>query len=51
MGTTYNNETDAYELSVASTGGEFVTKFIQMVDKDNLPSLDGITYAIRVKWM
>ncbi|KAF2833293.1 feruloyl esteras-like protein B precursor [Ophiobolus disseminans] len=49
--TTYNNETDSYELSIASTGGEFVTKFIQMVDADNLASLDNVTYDTLVEWM
>lgn len=49
--TTYNNETGAYELNIASTGGEFVTKFIQLVDQDNLESLDNVTYDALVEWM
>jgi tannase len=49
--TTYNNETDEYELNIASTGGEFVTKFIQMLNETNLPSLDNVTYDTLVDWM
>ncbi|OAK94382.1 tannase and feruloyl esterase [Phaeosphaeriaceae sp. SRC1lsM3a] len=49
--TTYNNATNAYELSIASTGGEFVTKFIQELDLDNLSSLENVTYDTLVSWM
>lgn len=49
--TTYNNATNAYELSIASTGGEFVTKFIEELDLDNLASLENVTYDTLVSWM
>lgn len=49
--TTYNNVTNTYEVSIASTGGEFVTKFIQQVDLDNLSSLSNVTYDTLVSWM
>ncbi|KAF7540538.1 hypothetical protein G7Z17_g12165 [Cylindrodendrum hubeiense] len=49
--TTYNNETDAWELSIPSTGGEFVTKFVQMVDLDNLSDLNNVTYDTLVEWI
>ncbi|KAJ6095892.1 Tannase/feruloyl esterase [Penicillium sp. IBT 16267x] len=42
--TEWNNNTKAWELDIASTGGEFVTKFVQFLDLDNLSSLDGVTY-------
>jgi tannase len=49
--TTYDNTTDSWELDIASTGGEFVTKFIQLVDLDNLSSLSDVTYDTLVEWM
>ncbi|ESZ90736.1 tannase [Sclerotinia borealis F-4128] len=49
--TTYDNTTDSWGLSIASTGGEFVTKFIQMVDIDNLASLETVTYDTLQEWM
>ncbi|KAJ5495918.1 Tannase [Penicillium diatomitis] len=49
--TTYNNETKKWELDIPSTGGEFVTKFVELVDLDNLSSLDGVTYDTLVQWM
>jgi tannase len=49
--TAYNQDTGAWELSIASTGGEFVTKFIELVDLDNLSSLDNVTYDTLVDWM
>jgi tannase len=49
--TVWNNETDTYDLNIASTGGEFVTRFIQLVNETNLPSLDNVTYDTLVSWM
>lgn len=49
--TTWNNETRKWELSIPSTGGEYVTKFIQLVDLDNLPGLTNVTYDTLVDWM
>jgi len=49
--TTYNNDTDSYELTITSLGGVFVAKFIQMVNLPNLPSLDNVTYDTLVEWM
>lgn len=48
---TYNNETSAYELNIPSIGGEYVTKFIQLLSIDNLSNLDNITYDTLVEWM
>lgn len=47
----YNNETDAWELNIPSTGGAYVTKFVQLLDLDNLSDLDGVTYDTLVEWM
>ncbi|KAH7071298.1 Tannase/feruloyl esterase [Paraphoma chrysanthemicola] len=49
--TTYNNNTGGWELNIPSTGGEYVTKFIQLLDIDNLPNLDNVTYDTLVEWM
>ncbi|KAL2845019.1 tannase and feruloyl esterase [Aspergillus pseudoustus] len=49
--TTYNSDTDSWELSIPSTGGEYVTKFVQLLDLDNLSDLDGVTYDTLVDWM
>ncbi|RMJ21812.1 Tannase and feruloyl esterase [Aspergillus sp. HF37] len=49
--TTWNNDTEKWELSIPSTGGEYVTKFVELLDLDNLPDLDGVTYDTLVDWM
>lgn len=49
--TEWNNSTQKWELDIPSTGGEFVTKFVQLLDLDNLSSLDDITYDTLVEWM
>ncbi|OTA70087.1 tannase and feruloyl esterase, partial [Hypoxylon sp. EC38] len=48
---TYNTATGEWELSIPSTGGEYVTKFIQLLDLDNLSDLDNVTYDTLVDWM
>ncbi|PMD51411.1 tannase and feruloyl esterase [Hyaloscypha bicolor E] len=49
--TTYNTDTGAWELDIPSTGGEYVTKFIQLLNIDNLDNLDNVTYDTLVEWM
>ncbi|PKX93382.1 putative tannase [Aspergillus novofumigatus IBT 16806] len=49
--TEWNNDTGSWELSIPSTGGEFVTKFVQLLDLDNLSTLDNVTYDTLVEWM
>lgn len=48
---TYNNDTGAYEVNIPSTGGEYVTKFVQLLDIDNLSDLNNVTYDTLVDWM
>ena len=48
---TYDNITSSWKLNIPSTGGEYVTKFIQLLDIDNLENLDGVTYDTLVEWM
>jgi tannase len=49
--TKYSNATGKFELSINSMGGEWVTKFLQEVELDNLPSLENVTYDMLVDWM
>ncbi|TGO26703.1 hypothetical protein BPAE_0054g00110 [Botrytis paeoniae] len=50
--TTYNNNnTGSWELSIPSTGGMYVTKYVQLLDLDNLSDLDNVTYDTIVEWM
>jgi tannase len=46
----WNDDTGSWELNVPSTGGEFVTKFVQLLDLDNLSNLDNVTYDT-LEWM
>lgn len=39
------------ELNIPTTGGMYVTKYIQPLDVDNLSDLDGVTYDALVDWM
>ncbi|KAJ5462846.1 hypothetical protein N7475_007790 [Penicillium sp. IBT 31633x] len=49
--TQWNNASSTWELNIPSTGGEWVTKFIQLLDLDNLPDLTNVTYDTLVSWM
>jgi tannase len=49
--TAYDNTTDTWGVDIASTGGEFVARFIELVELSNLESLDNVTYDTLVSWM
>ncbi|KKY25018.1 putative tannase subunit [Phaeomoniella chlamydospora] len=49
--TEYDSTTGEWELSIPSTGGEYVTKFVELLDLDNLSNLDNVTYDTLVMWM
>ncbi|KAM5347142.1 hypothetical protein ACJ41O_010147 [Fusarium nematophilum] len=49
--TEYDEESDSWTLSIPSTGGGYVTRFIQLLDLDNLSNLDNVTYDTLVDWM
>ncbi|OAG02836.1 tannase and feruloyl esterase [Paraphaeosphaeria sporulosa] len=49
--TTWDNDTNSWALSIPSTGGEYVTKFVQLLNLDNLSDLEGVTYDTLVDWM
>lgn len=38
-------------LDIPSTGGEWVTKYVQLLNLTNLSDLDGVTYDTLVEWM
>lgn len=49
--TKYNHDTNTWGLSITSLGGEWVTRFLQLVQADNLSSLDNVTYDTLRDWM
>jgi tannase len=49
--TVYDNTTNSWGPSIASTGGEFVAKFLKLLDEDNLSTLNGVTYDTLTDWM
>jgi tannase len=49
--TQYDNTTGSWELDIPSTGGEFVTKYVELLDLDNLSSLENTTYDTLIEWM
>ncbi|KAJ5181077.1 Tannase/feruloyl esterase [Penicillium cf. griseofulvum] len=49
--TQWNNATSKWELNIPSTGGVYVTKFIQLQDLSNLSNLENVTYDTLVEWM
>lgn len=49
--TSYNSVTDSYELSIASTGGEWIARFLELHQADNLSTLDNVTYDTLRDWM
>ncbi|KAF7187894.1 Tannase [Pseudocercospora fuligena] len=48
---TYDNTTSSWKLNIPSTGCRYVTKFVELLDLDNLSDLDGVTYDTLVEWM
>ncbi|ETS73339.1 Tannase [Pestalotiopsis fici W106-1] len=48
---TYDSDTGAWELDIVQTGGEFVSRWIELLDADNIYSLDNVTYDTVVEWM
>ncbi|KAK5798125.1 hypothetical protein VI817_004416 [Penicillium citrinum] len=49
--TQWNNNTKKWELDITSMGGEFVAKFVELLDLDNVSSLENVTYDTVVGWM
>ncbi|RAH59471.1 tannase [Aspergillus piperis CBS 112811] len=49
--TQYNYDTGKWELDITSLGGEWVARFLELRDADNLSSLDNVTYDTLKEWM
>lgn len=49
--TAYDNATSSWGVDIPSTGGEFVTRFIELVELSNLDNLNNVTYDTLVDWM
>jgi tannase len=49
--TKYDSTSGEWVLDVTSIGGEYIAKFIQLRDIDNLPNIDNVTYDTVVEWM
>ncbi|KAJ5541279.1 tannase [Penicillium frequentans] len=49
--TEYNSETGKWELDITSLGGEWVARFLELRDADNIDSLDNVTYDTMTEWM
>ncbi|KAJ5703265.1 tannase [Penicillium malachiteum] len=49
--TSYDSTTGEWGLDIAGTGGEWVARFLELYDEDNLSLLEGVTYDTLVGWM
>ncbi|KAJ5343698.1 putative tannase [Penicillium brevicompactum] len=49
--TQYNSETKKWELDITSFGGEWVKRFLELEDVDNMSTLQNVTYDTLVDWM
>lgn len=49
--TTYNSTSKSWELDITSLGGEYVVRFLHLLELGNLGSLDGVTYDTLKEWM
>ncbi|PYH92599.1 tannase and feruloyl esterase [Aspergillus ellipticus CBS 707.79] len=49
--TTYDSTTGQWTLSIDGNGGEFVEKFVNLIDASSIDSLDNVTYDTVHDWM
>ncbi|PQE27725.1 Tannase feruloyl esterase protein [Rutstroemia sp. NJR-2017a BVV2] len=49
--TQYNADTGKWELELNSFGGEWVARFLQLLEVDSLSTLDNVTYDTLKGWM
>ncbi|KAI1619992.1 Tannase/feruloyl esterase [Exophiala viscosa] len=49
--TVWSNTSESWTYDIPSTGGEYVTRFVQLLNTTNLDNLDGVTYDTLVGWM
>ncbi|OOF97518.1 hypothetical protein ASPCADRAFT_404686 [Aspergillus carbonarius ITEM 5010] len=49
--TEYNSDSEQWELSITALGGEWVARFLELREADNLDSLQNVTYNTLKEWM
>ncbi|KAH8658453.1 putative tannase [Xylariales sp. PMI_506] len=49
--TLYNSDSDSWGININQKGGEYIAKFVELLNIDNLPNLDNVTYDTLVDWM
>lgn len=49
--TEYDSTTGKWEIDISSLGGEWVGRGLELLDEDNLSTLDGVTYDTLRDWM
>ncbi|KAL9105323.1 MAG: hypothetical protein Q9227_009490 [Pyrenula ochraceoflavens] len=49
--TQYNSANSSWGLSINGLGGEYVEKFLHLMNATNLPNLDGVTYDTLKEWI
>ncbi|KAL6887023.1 Tannase/feruloyl esterase [Trichoderma evansii] len=49
--TQYDNTTNTWELDVSGLGGEWVARYLELVDSDTLSTLTNVTYDTLKEWM
>ncbi|KAH8648478.1 Tannase/feruloyl esterase [Xylariales sp. PMI_506] len=50
-GTAYDSDTDSWTLDITPLGGEWVARFLELEDADNLSTLNNVTYDTLKGWM
>lgn len=49
--TTYNSDTGEWEIEITPLGGEYIAQFLQLLELDNLSSIDNVTTDTLKDWM
>ncbi|KAM0323661.1 hypothetical protein ACHAQA_008596 [Verticillium albo-atrum] len=49
--TTFDEDTNTWDMSISSLGGEWVARFLQLQDADTIESLDNVTFDTLKEWM
>lgn len=49
--TSYNSTTNAWGLYISEFGSEFIARYLELLNTDLLPNLDGVTYDTLKTWI
>ncbi len=49
--TSYDSTSGEWELGIPSTGGKYITSYVQLIQADNLSDLNNVTYDTLQEWM